>query len=370
MMDNVIGKKVLAISCTLTRNGCVAALYELTKLLVNRGFSVDIISYQDGSEKAEFEKLGCSVEIRFLDYKDNMMLQKKASDYDMVLANSLLCVVPVVALNGSDIPVIWWLHEGDFMIEYRASVLPDFSSFSDNIHMYGVSSRVTVPMKERYGVDIPVLPFSNQDFPRQAPRNSYFENEEERGGKVRFLTAGIFSYVKGIDVLLEALKLLDKSDMEKAEFYLCSGIDDADAAVLKELEDMCKIHTNVVKLPTQPRNELFTLMEKVDCVVVPSRADTVSNVAVEAMMKGTPVICTYECGVSDYLEHGKNALIVQAGNPQALAMLMTFVIRHKNGLDFIGEGGRAVYEKVFSTEAMEKRLDDVLADVCLQSPEN
>lgn len=56
-----------------------------------------------------------------------------------------------------------------------------------------------------------------------------------------------------------------------------------------------------------------------DVLVLPSRThDPFGLVVAEAMALGIPVIVTNACGIADYLTHGKDALIVEAGSSEAL----------------------------------------------------
>jgi glycosyltransferase involved in cell wall biosynthesis len=52
--------------------------------------------------------------------------------------------------------------------------------------------------------------------------------------------------------------------------------------------------------------------------VLPSRFDGWGAVVNEALMVGTPVICSDRCGASDVIENGRNGYVFEADNADAL----------------------------------------------------
>ena len=52
--------------------------------------------------------------------------------------------------------------------------------------------------------------------------------------------------------------------------------------------------------------------------MLPSRFDGWGAVVNEALMVGTPVICSDRCGASDLIENGRNGYVFEAGNARAL----------------------------------------------------
>src|SRR3989338_8256649 len=67
----------------------------------------------------------------------------------------------------------------------------------------------------------------------------------------------------------------------------------------------------ILLIPTLP--DLNPFYAAMNALVLPSREhDPFGLVAAEAMLRGIPVIVTDACGITGYLEHGKEALIVKA----------------------------------------------------------
>jgi len=67
-----------------------------------------------------------------------------------------------------------------------------------------------------------------------------------------------------------------------------------------------------------PNAEIIAAMAAADVLVLPSRFDGWGAVVNEALMVGTPVICSDRCGASDVIENGRNGYVFEAGNASAL----------------------------------------------------
>lgn len=65
--------------------------------------------------------------------------------------------------------------------------------------------------------------------------------------------------------------------------------------------------------------EFFNMLIKVSILIVPSKYDSFSITALEAMSVGTPVILTENCGVSKYLSNGEGCFIVKYGDEESLS---------------------------------------------------
>lgn len=67
-----------------------------------------------------------------------------------------------------------------------------------------------------------------------------------------------------------------------------------------------------------PNAEIVAAMAAADVLVLPSKFDGWGAVVNEALMVGTPVICSERCGASDLIENGRNGYVFEAGNARAL----------------------------------------------------
>lgn len=144
------------------------------------------------------------------------------------------------------------------------------------------------------------------------------------GNPVRFLFVGGLSARKGLPILIEAWKSLNLKDAE----LLLVGPGVIPPAAHANLPSSIKL------LGHKGRNAVANIMRKSDAFVFPSFFEGLAQVQIEAMATGLPVIGTYESGAGGLVEHGRNGLIVTAGNQEELAdaiatLAMDHCLRHR-----------------------------------------
>ncbi|MBT9463776.1 glycosyltransferase [Hydrogenophaga sp.] len=87
---------------------------------------------------------------------------------------------------------------------------------------------------------------------------------------------------------------------------------------LRQLAGQLGIAERVSFSQGMPNAETVAAMAAADVLVLPSRFDGWGAVVNEALMVGTPVICSNRCGASDVIENGRNGYVFEAGNAPAL----------------------------------------------------
>ncbi len=80
---------------------------------------------------------------------------------------------------------------------------------------------------------------------------------------------------------------------------------------------------------------------RIDLLVLPSLAEGFGLVLIEAMAAGVPVIGADVDGIRDVIDHDKNGLLVDAGNPRALADAIARLAGEAELARRLIEGGRA-----------------------------
>lgn len=71
-----------------------------------------------------------------------------------------------------------------------------------------------------------------------------------------------------------------------------------------------------------PRADVPALLRGMDCFVLPSLSEGISNTILEAMATGLPVIATHVGGNAELIEDGMTGLLVPAANSELLARAM------------------------------------------------
>ncbi len=130
----------------------------------------------------------------------------------------------------------------------------------------------------------------------------------------RLLAAGRASVEKGFDVLIDALARPVAADWDAT--LVTDGPERSNLVALahsKGLDD------RVTFRPLCPRAELFDLVRAHHAVAVPSRAEGLGMMALEALALGRPVVASAVGGLVEVVRDGADGLLVPPGDADALA---------------------------------------------------
>ena len=100
------------------------------------------------------------------------------------------------------------------------------------------------------------------------------------------------------------------------------------------------------------RHDVPDVLRSLDCFVLPSLAEGISNTILEAMASGLPVIATQVGGNPELVAGGETGLLVPASDPEAMARAIIDYASHPDRGRRAGETGRIAVERRFSMEAM------------------
>lgn len=149
--------------------------------------------------------------------------------------------------------------------------------------------------------------------------------------KCKFLFVGQVNYRKGIPYLLDAISEMD----DTVELTVVGAYNPKDWFV-KKYKDKVNIHfTGLVTF-----DKMQKIYEQSDVFVIPSFAEGMAQVGIEAMACGLPIICTYNSGVSDLVEEGKSGFIIPCGDKEALKSKMIWFLENQVKIYEMGKYAR------------------------------
>jgi len=111
------------------------------------------------------------------------------------------------------------------------------------------------------------------------------------------------------------------------------------------------------------RHDVADVMSGLDCFVLPSLAEGISNTLLEAMASGLPVIATRVGGNAELMEEGLTGRLVPRADPEALATQMLHYFDDPLLARRHGGAGRSLVEKRFSLELMVRKYDELYSSV-------
>lgn len=106
------------------------------------------------------------------------------------------------------------------------------------------------------------------------------------------------------------------------------------------------------------RSDVPEIMRGLDCFVLPSLAEGISNTILEAMACGLPVIATQVGGNADLVDTGTTGEITPAADPEAMARAILRLTGDAGRACDMGRAGRRIVEEKFSMSAMVAAYQD------------
>jgi glycosyltransferase involved in cell wall biosynthesis len=122
---------------------------------------------------------------------------------------------------------------------------------------------------------------------------------------------------KGIQVLLKSVKLLSESERFVVKIY---GENSAQPDFMAYLKDLAADDSRITFCGTFPNSSIGEILSGIDVLVVPSIwYENTPLVIYSAMAASCPVIASDLGGMSEVVHHNINGLLVEPGDPSALA---------------------------------------------------
>ena len=141
-----------------------------------------------------------------------------------------------------------------------------------------------------------------------------------------FVAAGRLTHQKGFDLLIEAVSKLKKSPRPFSILIAGTGKD------RDQLTNQIEKNQLVDKIKLIGfQEDLDSILQSADFVIMPSRQEGMPNVVMEGMALGRPVLAANVNGVPELMDHMKNGYIFEPLNVNAITQAIEFAIEnHKS----------------------------------------
>lgn len=360
-------KKILFVSHELSLTEAPIALLYYVQAAVEEGYFPVVLSPMEGRLQEEFEKSQIPVlvdEELFLDEK----VLEWAEFFDTIVLNTALCGPLARRLSGTEIPVLWWIHEGkaSYCCIDRAAMPVHLA---ENISVYTVGSyardwlRRFRPLYRPGNLLYCVPEVEGKDSKEQCFDGERTKTIHERGEadlfeiweaarvkeRLVFACVGIYSHRKGQDILLDAIDHLTEEEREECLFLFVGA--EWSCPIKAELEEVEDRYPEVVlEAGELNRAQMMQLYQHIDCLIVPSRDDSMPIVATEAMMFGKTVICSEHTGTAALVSKEGSGLVYGGDDSAELAETIRCLLSEKALLEKYGKKARETYLSYFSKE--------------------
>ncbi|MBI5587430.1 MAG: glycosyltransferase family 4 protein [Deltaproteobacteria bacterium] len=164
-------------------------------------------------------------------------------------------------------------------------------------------------------------------------------------------TVAILRRKKGHHILLDAIPSVLK-EVPEAVFVFAG-----DGPQRKNIEDRIKELAVGAKVRLLGfRSDVPTVLKGLDLFVLPTLEEALGTSFLEAAAMGKPTIGTRVGGVPEAIADGKTGLLVEPEDKSALASSIIRLLKDERLRRSMGEEGRKMVEKDFSTERMVERM--------------
>ncbi len=176
----------------------------------------------------------------------------------------------------------------------------------------------------------------------------------------RVLTVARLEERKGIETLLRAVARLRDRDVE-VELTIVGDGPDRDRLVRRAAE--LQVDGSVTMTGAVAEGEVSGFYARADAFCLPSSAEGVPIVLMEAMASHVPVVATAIAGVPELVRDGESGLVVAAGDDLALADALQRLIEDPDLAERLGENGREIVAREFSLQGSAERIDALFVEL-------
>lgn len=143
---------------------------------------------------------------------------------------------------------------------------------------------------------------------------------------------------KGHDIFLKAAALV-RNSVPDARFFIVGDKSSAFASVLENIVEEYLLGDAVTF--TGRRYDAIDIMAAADVVILPSRSESLSQVAMESQAVGTPVVASRVGGLPEVVADGESGILVESENIEAFAEAMRLILTSPELARRLGDGGKA-----------------------------
>ena len=357
------GKSVMLIAPNFAYAGVPVAMLNMAQALKNMGYHVLLAGMTEGGglikeiKEAQIANV-CGIDIF---YGGEQFLSIVAK-FDLVIISSTILSDLVLEISQQTVPVLWWIHESDSMY-YK----PQYDiALNRNIHLYACSNRV-VNVLQKY-----IYKWSGNGTGETETAKLYYCIPDRAEGvkknvpatKIVFAVIGVMCHRKAQDILAQAISLLPAKYRDQFELLVIGHTKTEDEDYWKPVEKKFLQMKEVTITGELSQDEIRKQYEILDVLICPSRDDPMPVVVTEAMMYSKACIVSENVGQAEFIREQENGFVFPNENADELSERIIWVMENREKLPEIGQAARQIYEHNFTEEALQKRMAEIIGDLC------
>ena len=337
--------------------GVERRVYEMAKRLPTHGFDVTVYTSTPQKQLPDIKikqlsnptivmppKRNLALCSKFL---TNLCLKASRSDCDIIDANGHLVLIPcAMASKISGKPSIATIH--DLYTNQWKQLYKGKEAFFGDIFeklsckmpfdkILTVNSSLKNQLHQRFSINE-----QNIGVIANGVDIAYIDSIKAGPRKRRILFVGRLAPQKNVGMLIDAFSLLPKDLKTRYEIRIIGVGEEMNA--LKDLALEKGVPANFLGTMSDHR-DIIKEMKETDVFVMPSIRESMGIAILETMACSTPVISTATEGPIDYIEHGKNGMLVPINDAESLAQSLIQILSANDLRKKIGKNARKTAEK-------------------------
>ena len=179
------------------------------------------------------------------------------------------------------------------------------------------------------------------------------------GGLKTTSTYGKYNYKGGVTLLKAWIKLYGEIDRNKVRVKLLYGGPNVNNTIISEILEGDPANLNIEVIGQLSINDVKNYIEKSSVVVIPSFAEGLPNVAMEAASIGRPVIGSEVDGIPEIVITGETGFLFKPGNENELSNLIQNYIMNPEQVLIHGENARNHVVNYFDSKLFVKKYVNI-----------
>lgn len=344
-------KNMLIIIQDLDLNGANVVLLELLKIYKTNGeWNYWVIAPTEGEFVEKLTDIGASVFVRKNVYCDNEYRKFLQKSFDIVFLNTSSVHYYSTYFVNCETRVLWWFHESEDQLRNSGGVSVHPALLGDNFKICSVTKRVQNGLQTLYGISSTILPMAVDDCKKKEYNFDEKVTFDPRKEIVKFFIPAAYTYIKGQDILLEAIATLPEEYRRKSQFIFAGYHLPKQEEYYRICKEMSEKLSNVVFSDALDRDDVYRLYNECDCVVAPSRVDSTPTTIVEAMMFEKICLVSSGAGISEVMQDCQSGFVFENQNVEELVKRLYLIISDRDALSSISINGRKIYEDIFESK--------------------
>jgi glycosyltransferase involved in cell wall biosynthesis len=169
------------------------------------------------------------------------------------------------------------------------------------------------------------------------------------------LFLGRFHTVKGIDILLKSIQLIQNDSSFSNTQLVIMGVDFGfEYKMLKMIEEL-KITEKVIVIKNPPRLDVLTAYKECEFLVLPSRWELSPLTPLEGFAFKKTVVSTTSHGIPYTITHKENGLLVKSENYNEFAEAIIYLLKNKDKRDEFGLNGFNLVQEICNSKTMSRK---------------